>query len=106
MARRLLVAIIALLLAAQIVRNAAVAGLADRFPDFASRIWRGHPSSEIALAMSLIGSAARERKAIADLRPSLNLEGNSAHPFYAALSEITSEMRRRAMEPTPPPTRH
>ena len=47
-----------------------------------------------------------ERKAIADLRPSLNLEGNSAHPFYAALSEITSEMRRRAMEPTPPPTRH
>ena len=64
MARRLLVAIIALLLAAQIVRNAAVAGLADRFPDFASRLWRGHPSSEIALAMSSIGSAARERKAV------------------------------------------
>jgi hypothetical protein len=41
-----------------------------------------------------------ERDVIADLRPPLNLEGNSAHPFCAELSGITSEMKRRAMEPS------
>ena len=62
--RRLGVAVIALLLAVQVVRNAAVQALATDQPTAAARIWRGHPSVETSLALAEIGRAARERTAI------------------------------------------
>ena len=64
MARRMLVLAIALFLAAVVIRNAAVAALADRSPDAAARVWRGHPRAEIALGMTQIGRAARDRKSL------------------------------------------
>ena len=59
MRRGLLVLAAALLLAVQIVRNAAVVALAERSPDSAAHIWRGHPNAELALGMTEIGRAAR-----------------------------------------------
>jgi hypothetical protein len=64
MARRLLVVLLALLIAVQVVRNAAVAALADGSPDWAARIWPGHPIAETSLAMTEIGRAARQRKPV------------------------------------------
>lgn len=64
MARRLLVVLLALLIAVQIVRNAAVAALADGSPDLAARIWPGHPTTETLLAMTEIGRAARQRQPV------------------------------------------
>ena len=63
MGRGLLVIAAALLVAVQVVRNAAVAALAERSPDTAARIWPGHPGAEIALAMTEIGRAARDHRA-------------------------------------------
>jgi hypothetical protein len=62
--RGLLVIAAALLVAVQVIRNAAVTALADRSPDTAVRIWPGHPSAEIALAMTQIGRAARDRRPV------------------------------------------
>ena len=62
MARRLLLAAMAVLLAVQVVRNALVAEFAAASPDSASHVWPGHPRSEIALGMAQIGRAARDRK--------------------------------------------
>jgi len=64
MTRGVLVLIAALLLAVQIVRNSAVAALAVESSDKAARVWRAHPDSEIALAMTEIGRAARDRRAV------------------------------------------
>ncbi len=64
MVRRVLVLVLALLLAAQIVRNSAVAALVDRDPDLAARAWPNHPSVEISLAMTEIGRATRERRLV------------------------------------------
>lgn len=63
-ARRLIVVIVALLLAIEIVRNAAVEALAPLHPETAARLWPGHPSVEIALGLARIGRAARERTPI------------------------------------------
>jgi hypothetical protein len=63
--RRLAVAIIALLLAVQVVRNAAVQALAIDRPTAAAKLWAGHPSVETSLALAEIGRAARERRPIA-----------------------------------------
>lgn len=63
-ARRLVVVIIALLLAVQVVRNAAVVGLATLHPASAAMLWAGHPSVEISTGLAEIGRAARERKPI------------------------------------------
>lgn len=63
-ARRLIVVIVALLLAIEIVRNSAVAALAPLRPESAARLWPDHPSVEIALGLTDIGRAARERTAI------------------------------------------
>jgi hypothetical protein len=62
--RRVLVIAIALLLAAQVVRSAAVASLAPLHPAEAARLWAGHPAVEISLALAEIGTAARERRAV------------------------------------------
>jgi tetratricopeptide (TPR) repeat protein len=64
MVRRLLALVVALLLAVLVVRNAAVDALADRNPDAAARIWAGHPTAQLSLALTEIGRAARERKAV------------------------------------------
>jgi hypothetical protein len=60
-ARRLIVAVLALLLAAQVVRNAAVAALATLHPASAARFWSDHPAVEISRGLADIGQAARER---------------------------------------------
>ncbi|HWI87729.1 MAG TPA: hypothetical protein VNS11_00585 [Sphingomicrobium sp.] len=64
MARRLLVLLLVLVIAVQVVRNAAVAAFADGSPDLASRVWPGHPAAETSLAMTEIGRAARQGKPV------------------------------------------
>jgi hypothetical protein len=64
MARRLLVTLLALLLAVQVVRNAAVTALADLSPDTAARFWESHPASELSLGMVEIGRAAHDRRPV------------------------------------------
>jgi hypothetical protein len=59
LARRMLVLLMALLLAAQVVRNAAVVALAPLQPDAAARLWAGHPDVELSQGMAEIGAAAR-----------------------------------------------
>lgn len=63
-ARRLIIVVVALLLAVQVVRNAAVDALSPLHPNAAARLWRGHPSVEISLGLADIGRAARERRPI------------------------------------------
>jgi hypothetical protein len=63
--RRLLVVALALLLAVQVVRNAAVAALAQLHPESAAKVWPDHPAVEIALGLARIGRASLERKPIA-----------------------------------------
>ena len=62
--RRLIVVVVALLIAAQVVRNAAVAMLAPLHPATAASIWAGHPSVETSLGLAQIGRASRERTKI------------------------------------------
>lgn len=62
--RRLVVIAVALLVAVQVVRNAAVEALATLRPDSAAKFWAGHPAVEISLGLTDIGAAARERKPI------------------------------------------
>ena len=64
LARRAIVVAIALLLAVQVVRNAAVHALATLHPAVAARFWAGHPAVEISLGLAEIGRAAGERRAI------------------------------------------
>jgi hypothetical protein len=64
-ARRLLVLVMALLLAAQVVRNSAVAALAELHPEKAAALWTAHPAVETSLALAQIGRDSRERKPIA-----------------------------------------
>lgn len=64
MSRRLLVPVLALLLGVQILRNSAVAGLTERHPDLAARIWPDHPDVEISRAKAEIGSLAARMKPI------------------------------------------
>ena len=61
LARRLLVLVVALLLATQVVRNAAVVALAPLRPDAAARLWAGHPDVQLSQSMVEIGAAARAR---------------------------------------------
>jgi hypothetical protein len=63
-ARRLLVAAIALLLAAQVVRNAAVATLAPLHPDKAARLWRAHPEVRLSSGAIAIAAASHDRRPI------------------------------------------
>src|SRR5258708_7236128 len=63
MAVRAVVAILAtLLIAVQVVRNAAVNALYEVRPADAARLWSGHPASEIAIAMTDIARASRARR--------------------------------------------
>jgi hypothetical protein len=60
-ARGLFVIVAALLLAVQVVRNAAVQALTQTRPAAAARVWAEHPSVELSLAMLDIARSARER---------------------------------------------
>lgn len=64
LARRVIVVVVALLLAVQVVRNAAIAALATLHPERAAKLWAHHPSVEISLGLARIGTAARERHPI------------------------------------------
>jgi hypothetical protein len=57
-----LIAAAALLVAAQAIRNAAVAEWADFQPTRAAKLWRGHPAVELSLGMTEIARAARQQK--------------------------------------------
>ena len=69
MARLLLAVAAGLLIAIQIVRNAAVSALAAQSPDTAARIWRDHPAAAISLGLTQIAKAARESAARSALDP-------------------------------------
>ncbi|HJP67438.1 MAG TPA: hypothetical protein VJ846_00945 [Sphingomicrobium sp.] len=58
------IAIAALLLSVQIIRDAAVKQLAVHSPSQAAQIWSGHPAVEIALAMAGISKAARTHRPV------------------------------------------
>jgi hypothetical protein len=60
--RRLVIVGFCLLLAAQAVRNSAVAQWSELEPNVASLFWSNHPAVEISGAMVQIGTSARERK--------------------------------------------
>src|SRR3954453_13052895 len=62
--RAAVAAIAALLIAVQVVRNAAVHALADTRPADAASVWRGHPASELSLAMTDIPRASRAGRAV------------------------------------------
>lgn len=62
--RRLIVIAVALLLAVQVVRNAAVEALAQLQPASAAKVWATHPAVEISLGLTEIGTASRERRPI------------------------------------------
>jgi hypothetical protein len=64
LAKRLFIVAIALLLALQIVRNAAVHAWAGLHPAIAAKVWAGHPAVEISLGLAEIGRAARERRPV------------------------------------------
>ena len=56
--------IAALLLAVQVVRNAAVQALAETRPEDAASAWRGHPATEISVALTDIARASRARRPV------------------------------------------
>ena len=65
MAVRAVVAIAAaLLIAVQVVRNAAVGAWADAKPAAAAEAWSGHPASELGLAMTEIARSSRSRRPV------------------------------------------
>lgn len=62
--RAVVAVLAALLIAVQVVRNAAVNALAGTRPAEAARIWKGHPASAISVAMTEIIPASRARRPI------------------------------------------
>ena len=62
--RRVVVIAAALLLAVEVVRNAAVVALATFHPAIAAQFWPYHPSVEISLGLAQIGRDAQARKSI------------------------------------------
>jgi hypothetical protein len=63
-ARAVIAVVASLLIAVQVVRNAAVAALADSRPADAAKVWSGHPASEINVAMTDIAHASRSRRPV------------------------------------------
>jgi hypothetical protein len=47
MTRRLIVVVLALLMGLQVIRNAAVAALAETRPATAAKVWHDHPDVEL-----------------------------------------------------------
>jgi hypothetical protein len=63
MTRLLLAVAAASLIAVQVVRNAVVSAFSEGSPAVAAKAWAGHPSSEIATALTEVGRSAREGRA-------------------------------------------
>lgn len=80
-ARRLIVAAVALLLAVQVVRNATVFALAPRDPSAAAKVWTSHPAVEISLALVDIGATTRERKPIGEHTFAMIQDGATKAPL-------------------------
>ena len=84
-ARRLLIVAAALLLAFQVIRQAAVDALAQTDPAAAARLWSGHPEVRIALGMTRIAEAARQGQPVPE----------------AALAQVYSAGRKQPLAPEP-----
>jgi hypothetical protein len=56
--------VLAVPLAALIVRNATVAAFSEGDPESAAQVWPGHPAVEISRGMIAIATAARDRRAV------------------------------------------
>jgi hypothetical protein len=63
-ARAVLVALAALLVAVQVVRSAAVDAWFETAPQLSAQAWPGHPDAELSLAMTDIAKAMRDRKPV------------------------------------------
>ncbi|MEO7634712.1 MAG: hypothetical protein ABIS38_03565 [Sphingomicrobium sp.] len=64
--QRLVILLCAVLLGVQVVRSAAVAGLAEGAPQSAAKLWPGHPAVETQLGMVAIALATGKRLPIPD----------------------------------------
>ena len=62
--RTFLAGALALLVAVQVVRSAAVEALGDVDPERAAELWRSHPDVQLSLGMTGIAAAAREGKPV------------------------------------------
>ena len=62
--RTLLAGVLALLLAVQVVRTAAVRALAELAPESAARAWPSHPDVALSLGLTRIATAAREGRPV------------------------------------------
>ena len=62
--RTIVVALSALLIAAQVVRIAAVDAWSEVAPERAAKAWPDHPDAELSLAMTDIAKATRERQPV------------------------------------------
>ena len=82
-ARPVVVVAAALLVAAQVVRNASVGALAERQPDVGT--WPSHPQVELNSAMVRIAQASRDRRAV-------------PAPVFAAVSDAA---RKAPLDPRP-----
>jgi hypothetical protein len=71
----------ATLVATQVVRNAAVLGLADTKPEAAARFWSSHPAVELSSAMTDIARATRDRRQIANSTFSILADAAAKEPL-------------------------
>lgn len=62
--RAVLVALAALLIAGEVVRNAAVNAWSEFAPQRAAKAWSGHPDAELSLGMTMIAQAMHDRKQV------------------------------------------
>jgi hypothetical protein len=103
-ARRIVVVVLALLLAAQVVRNSAVAALSELHPASAARLWADHPTVELSLGLLEIGRASRARTRVppasfamiddAARKSPLSPEPFLVHGVQARLAGDTNAARR------------
>lgn len=85
MIRTLVAIAITLLLAIQVVRNAAVQALSVQHPEQAAKYWADHPTSQDMLGMTQIAAAAKKRTA----------------PPESAFSLLQSAARHEPLAPEP-----
>jgi hypothetical protein len=76
---------VALLLAVQVVRNAAVAQFAELLPARAAKAWPGHPQTELTIGLTEIAIASRQHQPVAP----------------ATFSRITEAARKMPLAPEP-----
>jgi hypothetical protein len=63
-ARALLACGLALLVAVQVVRSAAVRAMSEAAPDSAAQLWPSHPEAQLSLGLTEIATAAREGRPV------------------------------------------